>query len=49
VLYSVLQRIHSSPVIELNRAVAVAMQDGPEAALQIIDSILDVRIEMIAT
>ncbi len=40
VLYSVLQRIDSSPVVELNRAVAVAMRDGPEAGLQIIDGIL---------
>jgi RNA polymerase sigma-70 factor, ECF subfamily len=40
-LYSVLQRINSSPVIELNRAVAVAMRDGPEAGLVLIDAILD--------
>jgi RNA polymerase sigma-70 factor (ECF subfamily) len=40
VLYSVLQRIDSSPVVELNRAVAVAMRDGPEAGLEIIDRIL---------
>ncbi len=40
VLYSVLQRIDLSPVVELNRAVAVAMRDGPEAGLQIIDRIL---------
>jgi RNA polymerase sigma-70 factor (ECF subfamily) len=39
VLYSVLQRIDLSPVVELNRAVAVAMRDGPEAGLQIIDRI----------
>jgi len=41
VLYSVLQRIDSSPVIELNRAVAVAMRDGPESGLELIDQILD--------
>ncbi|MGO9919310.1 MAG: RNA polymerase sigma factor [Isosphaeraceae bacterium] len=41
VLYSVLQRIDSSPVVELNRAVAVAMRDGPEAGLVLIDAILD--------
>src|SRR5262249_11956347 len=41
VLYSVLLRIDSSPVVELNRAVAVAMRDGPEAGLEIIDRILD--------
>jgi RNA polymerase sigma-70 factor (ECF subfamily) len=40
VLYSVLQRIDSSPIIELNRAVAVAMRDGPQAGLDIIDRIL---------
>ena len=40
-LYSVLQRINSSPVIELNRAVAVAMRDGPEAGLALVDAILE--------
>ncbi len=40
ILYSVLQRIDSSPVVELNRAVAVAMRDGPEAGLEIINEIL---------
>ena len=40
VLYSVLQRIESSPVVELNRAVAVAMRDGLEAGLVLIDAIL---------
>jgi RNA polymerase sigma-70 factor, ECF subfamily len=39
-LYDVLQRIDPSPVVELNRAVAVAMRDGPAAALAIIDAIL---------
>lgn len=39
-LYSVLMSIESSPVIELNRAVAVAMRDGPEAGLSLIDAIL---------
>jgi RNA polymerase sigma-70 factor, ECF subfamily len=39
VLYSVLQRIDSSPVVELNRAVAVAMRDGPAAGLEIVDRI----------
>ena len=29
-----------SPVIELNRAVAVAMRDGPEAGLELIDALL---------
>ena len=41
VLYSVLQRIDSSPVVELNRAVAVAMRDGPEVGVELIDRILD--------
>src|ERR1700722_9821535 len=40
VLYTVLQRIDLSPVVELNRAVAVAMRDGPEAGLVLIDAIL---------
>ena len=41
VLYSVLQRIDLSPVVELNWAVAVAMRDGPEAGLVLIDAILE--------
>jgi hypothetical protein len=32
-LYDVLLRVDPSPVVELNRAVAVAMRDGPEAGL----------------
>ena len=39
-LYDLLLRIEPSPVIELNRAVAVAMRDGPEAGLHLIDAIL---------
>ena len=39
-LYDVLLRADPSPVIELNRAVAVAMRDGPAAGLAIIDAIL---------
>jgi RNA polymerase sigma-70 factor (ECF subfamily) len=39
-LYDVLARVESSPVVELNRAVAVAMRDGPAAGLTIIDAIL---------
>ena len=38
-LYEVLTRIHPSPVIELNRAVAVSMVDGPERALRLVNSI----------
>jgi RNA polymerase sigma-70 factor (ECF subfamily) len=40
-LYDVLARADRSPVIELNRAVAVAMRDGPAAGVSIIDAILD--------
>ena len=38
-LYSVLARAEPSPVVELNRAVAVAMRAGPEAGLALIDAI----------
>ena len=37
VLYEALGRIAPSPVVELNRAAAVAMATGPASALQIID------------
>jgi RNA polymerase sigma-70 factor (ECF subfamily) len=39
-LYDVLLRADPSPVIELNRAAAVAMRDGPLAGLALIDAIL---------
>ena len=39
-LYDVLAQAEPSPVIELNRAVAVAMRDGPAAGLALIDAIL---------
>jgi RNA polymerase sigma-70 factor (ECF subfamily) len=39
-LYDGLMRLEPSPVVELNRAVAVAMRDGPEAGLTLIDAIL---------
>ena len=39
-LYDVLARGEPSPVVELNRAVAVAMRDGPLAGLELIDAIL---------
>jgi len=39
-LYDVLTRNDPSPVIELNRAVAIAMRDGPAAGLALIDAIL---------
>jgi RNA polymerase sigma-70 factor, ECF subfamily len=38
-LYEVLMRVHPTPVIELNHAVAVSMVDGPERALRLVDSI----------
>ena len=40
-LYDVLVRSNPSPVVELNRAVAVAMRDNPSAGLALIDAILD--------
>ncbi len=40
-LYDLLLRSAPSPVVELNRAVAIAMRDGPVAGLALIDSILD--------
>jgi len=39
-LYDVLVRVEPSPVIELNRAAAVAMRDGPAAGLALVDAIL---------
>jgi RNA polymerase sigma-70 factor (ECF subfamily) len=39
-LYDLLLGFGKSPVVELNRAVAVAMRDGPEAGLTLIDEIL---------
>ena len=39
-LYDALARIDPSPVVALNRAVAVAMRDGPAAGLELLDAIL---------
>jgi RNA polymerase sigma-70 factor (ECF subfamily) len=39
-LYDLLAAVDPSPVVELNRAVAVAMRDGPEEALALIDALL---------
>lgn len=39
-LYDLLLRIFPSPVIELNRAAAIAMRDGPQAGLKLIDRLL---------
>jgi len=40
-LYDQLVRIQPTPVVHLNRAVAIAMHDGPEAGLKQIDAILE--------
>jgi len=40
-LYDLLTRAEPSPVVELNRAVAVAMRDGPSEGVALIDSILE--------
>lgn len=40
-LYDVLARLEPSAVVELNRAAAVAMRDGPAAGLALIDAILE--------
>jgi len=40
-LYDVLSRLDPSPVVALNRAVAVAMRDGPEAGLPLVDALLE--------
>jgi len=39
-LYDVLLRLDPSPVVELNRAAAIAMRDGPAAGLALVDAIL---------
>jgi RNA polymerase sigma-70 factor (ECF subfamily) len=39
-LYDVLLRIEPTPVVELNRAVAIAMRDGPDEGLALIEAIL---------
>jgi RNA polymerase sigma-70 factor (ECF subfamily) len=39
-LYDVLARVEPSPIVALNRAVAVAMRDGPQAGLELIEAIL---------
>ncbi len=41
VLYEALGRLAPNPVVELNRAVAVSMAHGPEAALPIVDEVAD--------
>jgi predicted RNA polymerase sigma factor len=39
VLYDALGRLAPSPIVELNRAVAVSMADGPAAALPLVDAL----------
>src|SRR5262249_12360478 len=39
-LYDLLLRAEPSPIVELNRAVAVAMRDGPAAGLALIDALM---------
>jgi RNA polymerase sigma-70 factor (ECF subfamily) len=39
-LYEVLERLKPSPIVSLNRAVAVAMVDGPQSALAIVDQLV---------
>lgn len=39
-LYDLLLRAEASPIIELNRAVAVAMRDGPAKGLELVDSLI---------
>jgi RNA polymerase sigma-70 factor (ECF subfamily) len=40
-LYDALHAMNPSPIVELNRAVALAMQHGPEAGLTVIDSLME--------
>src|SRR5690606_2218814 len=40
-LYDVLLRTDPSPIVELNRAVALAMCEGPRAGLQAIEKLMD--------
>ena len=39
-LYDLLWRLDPSPIVELNRAVAIAMRDGPAAGLELVNAIL---------
>lgn len=43
-LYDLLVDLTQSPVVELNRAVAVSMADGPEAALAIVDDLVRMKL-----
>jgi len=39
--YDILLQLHPSPVVELNRAIAIAMRDGPAEGLQLVDTLLE--------
>jgi RNA polymerase sigma-70 factor, ECF subfamily len=41
ILYEALARLAPSPIVELNRAVAVAIASGPAAGLAIVDALMD--------
>jgi RNA polymerase sigma factor (sigma-70 family) len=43
-LYGELSRVMPSPVVELNRAVAVGMAEGPEAGLRLVDRLVEERV-----
>ncbi len=43
-LYGVLAQVSPSPVVELNRAVAVAMDRGPQAGLDLLDQVTDLPV-----
>ncbi|GGF36980.1 DNA-directed RNA polymerase sigma-70 factor [Youhaiella tibetensis] len=40
-LYDLLMRVAPSPVVALNRAVAIAMRDGPEAGLRLVEDLIE--------
>ncbi|CUS31275.1 conserved hypothetical protein [Candidatus Nitrospira nitrosa] len=40
-LYDLLLRVEPSPIVQLNRAVAVAMRDGPAKGLELVDTLLE--------
>jgi RNA polymerase sigma-70 factor (ECF subfamily) len=40
-LYNLLEQVQPSPVVSLNRAVAVSMVEGPKAALSLVDALAD--------
>jgi RNA polymerase sigma factor (sigma-70 family) len=44
VLYGQLAELEPSPVVELNRAVAVAMADGPDAGLALVDELVETDV-----